>query len=185
MQVRYARLLEILGFRWASQPRALFQGGVPKGTSNDGPLRVGAARAVHNTAAVSLDYCWKRVHRDLGGQGERDPQWLARMHKRRAKSSQGAVSALLLPDALQGQASWQRQSVRGRRFWFKPGGDVNDSINCILKNLTEMNNLWIRMQGNKEKSKREKERVDLKITVGENLSRLSKLQGVNKEIYLN
>jgi vacuolar protein sorting-associated protein 35 len=64
------------------------------------------------------------------------------------------------------------------------GGDVNDSINCILKNLTEMNNLWIRMQGNKEKSKREKERVDLKITVGENLSRLSKLQGVNKEIYL-
>jgi len=62
---------------------------------------------------------------------------------------------------------------------------VNDSINCILKNLTEMNNLWIRMQGNKEKSKREKERVDLKITVGENLSRLSKLQGVNKEIYLN
>lgn len=25
------------------------------------------------------------------------------------------------------------------------GGDVNDSINCILKNLTEMNNLWIRM----------------------------------------
>lgn len=62
---------------------------------------------------------------------------------------------------------------------------MNDSINCILKNLTEMNNLWIRMQGNKEKSKREKERVDLKITVGENLSRLSKLQGVNKEIYLN
>jgi vacuolar protein sorting-associated protein 35 len=47
-----------------------------------------------------------------------------------------------------------------------------------------MNNLWIRMQGNKEKSKREKERVDLKITVGENLSRLSKLHGVNKDIYL-
>jgi vacuolar protein sorting-associated protein 35 len=63
------------------------------------------------------------------------------------------------------------------------GGDVNDSINCILKNLTEMNNLWIRMQGNKEKSRREKERVDLKITVGENLSRLSKLHGVNKDLY--
>lgn len=25
------------------------------------------------------------------------------------------------------------------------GGDLNDSINCILKNLTEMNNLWVRM----------------------------------------
>jgi len=24
-------------------------------------------------------------------------------------------------------------------------GDVTDSINCILNNLTEMNNLWIRM----------------------------------------
>lgn len=64
------------------------------------------------------------------------------------------------------------------------GGDINDSINCIIKNLTEMNNLWIRMQKNKDKSKREKERVELKITVGENLSRLSKLQGVNKEIYI-
>ena len=39
------------------------------------------------------------------------------------------------------------------------------------------------MQGNKEKSRREKERIDLKITVGENLSRLSKLHGVNKDIY--
>jgi vacuolar protein sorting-associated protein 35 len=63
------------------------------------------------------------------------------------------------------------------------GGDLNDSINCILNNLTEMNNLWIRLQSNKEKSKREKERVELKITVGDNISRLSKLQGVNKEIY--
>ena len=28
---------------------------------------------------------------------------------------------------------------------FMLGGDVNDSINCILKNLTEMNNLWVRL----------------------------------------
>lgn len=60
---------------------------------------------------------------------------------------------------------------------------MNYSINCILNNLTEMNNLWIRLQSNKEKSKREKERIELKITVGDNISRLSKLQGVNKEIY--
>lgn len=46
-----------------------------------------------------------------------------------------------------------------------------------------MNNLWVRLQGNKDKSKREKERLELKMTVGENLTRLSKLHGVDKEIY--
>ena len=39
------------------------------------------------------------------------------------------------------------------------------------------------MQGNKEKSKREKERVDLKVTVGENLHRLSSLDGVHLDMY--
>jgi vacuolar protein sorting-associated protein 35 len=33
--------------------------------------------------------------------------------------------------------------------------------------------------GKAEKSRREKERVDLKLTVGENLHRLSSLEGVN------
>lgn len=35
----------------------------------------------------------------------------------------------------------------------------------------------------KDKPKREKERIDLKLTVGENLHRLSSLEGVNLEIY--
>ena len=36
------------------------------------------------------------------------------------------------------------------------GGDIKDSINCILNNLAEMNKLWIRMQmGSKDKPKRE------------------------------
>ncbi len=48
-----------------------------------------------------------------------------------------------------------------------------------------MNKLWIRMQSTKEKTKREKERIDLKVTVGENLHRLSSLEGVNVEIYKN
>ena len=40
--------------------------------------------------------------------------------------------------------------------------------------MTEMNKLWIRMGGGKsEKTKREKERIDLKVTVGENITRLS------------
>ena len=46
-----------------------------------------------------------------------------------------------------------------------------------------MNKLWIRMQGNKDKPKREKERIDLKVTVGENLHRLSSLEGVTIDIY--
>ena len=41
------------------------------------------------------------------------------------------------------------------------------------------------MQSGKEKTKRERERVDLKVTVGENLHRLSSLEGVNLEIYKN
>lgn len=46
-----------------------------------------------------------------------------------------------------------------------------------------MNKLWIRMQGSKESSKREKERIELKVTVGENLHRLSGLEGVTSYIY--
>jgi len=47
-----------------------------------------------------------------------------------------------------------------------------------MKNLNEMNKLWIRMQGNKRNAKREKERQDLKVLVGENVTRLSHLEGV-------
>lgn len=64
------------------------------------------------------------------------------------------------------------------------GGDINDAIDIIMINLTEMNKLWIRMSGgNKEKPKREKERIDLKVVVGENLLRLSSLEGVNMDVY--
>jgi len=46
-----------------------------------------------------------------------------------------------------------------------------------------MNKLWIWMSSGKEKSKREKERIDLKLTIGENIHRLSSLEGVNIEVY--
>lgn len=52
-----------------------------------------------------------------------------------------------------------------------------------MKNLSEMNKLWIRMQGNKRNAKREKERQDLKVLVGENVTRLSQLQGVTEKVY--
>lgn len=64
--------------------------------------------------------------------------------------------------------------------------DVGDSIDFLIMNLSEMNRLWIRMQHTgsvKDKTKREKERNDLRVTVGENIVRLSSLQGVNIGIY--
>ena len=67
------------------------------------------------------------------------------------------------------------------------GGDVADCINFLLLNLNEMNKLWIRMQstGAKDKSRREAQRNDLNMVVGENLVRLSSLAGVNLEMYSN
>lgn len=67
-------------------------------------------------------------------------------------------------------------------------GDVSDSVDFLLTNLSEMNRLWIRLQhtGNStDINKREKERNDLRVTVGENIVRLSSLQGVNQELYQN
>ena len=59
--------------------------------------------------------------------------------------------------------------------------DVNDTVEVIVRNLTEMNKLWIRMQG-KDKSKKEKERLELKVTVAENLTRLSSLECVTLDL---
>ena len=50
---------------------------------------------------------------------------------------------------------------------------VKNSMDFIMANLSEMNKLWTRMQGNKTNTKREKERIDLKVLVGENITRLS------------
>ena len=66
------------------------------------------------------------------------------------------------------------------------GGDCNDAINFILQNMSEMNRLWVRLQylsSNKDKEQREAERQELRVTVGENIIRLSNLNGVNFEIY--
>jgi vacuolar protein sorting-associated protein 35 len=63
------------------------------------------------------------------------------------------------------------------------GGNVDDAIEVIVRNLTEMNKLWIRMQGSKEKTKRERERLELKVVIGENVTRLSNLEGVTLDNY--
>ena len=66
------------------------------------------------------------------------------------------------------------------------GGNLNDSIEFILKNMSEMNRLWVRLQhlsGHKDREIREVERTELRVTVGENIIRLSSLNGVTFEIY--
>ena len=65
------------------------------------------------------------------------------------------------------------------------GGDVNDSVDCILRNFVEMNRLWIRMQSGKarDKEKRELERKELKVLVGANLGCLSQLDGIDADYY--
>ena len=65
-------------------------------------------------------------------------------------------------------------------------GSVEDSVAFVLQNFAEMNKLWVRMQHqghSREKTRREKERLELKILVGTNLVRLSELDGVNTEMY--
>jgi len=65
-------------------------------------------------------------------------------------------------------------------------GNVNDSIDFILTNFTEMNKLWVRIQHDghsSERSLREQERRELKILIGTNLLRLSQLDSVSMEIY--
>lgn len=66
------------------------------------------------------------------------------------------------------------------------GGDVSDSVDFLLTNLGEMNRLWVRMQHTgsvRDKSRREKERNDIRVTVGSNIVRLSNLVGVNLHMY--
>ena len=58
------------------------------------------------------------------------------------------------------------------------GGNIDDALSILFKNLSEMNKLWIRL-----KTKREKERSDLKFLISESISRISNLEGVNNEKY--
>ncbi len=69
----------------------------------------------------------------------------------------------------------------------KPGASSDDTIKFILNNLEEMNGLWIRLSGNNTESTEmpssNKEREQLKILIGENITRLSQLSCITQEIY--
>ena len=74
----------------------------------------------------------------------------------------------------------------GSEYEGADNGDVNDAIDFILQNMSEMNRLWVRLQhlsSQKDKDMREVERNELRVTVGENIIRLSSLDGLTYEIY--
>jgi vacuolar protein sorting-associated protein 35 len=52
--------------------------------------------------------------------------------------------------------------------------------------MSEMNRLWVRLQhlsSQKDKAIREVERNELRVTIGENIIRLSSLEGLTYDIY--
>lgn len=66
------------------------------------------------------------------------------------------------------------------------GGTVQDSIDFVIRNFTEMNRLWVRMQHDcspREMELKEKERLELRLLVGSNIATLSRLVGSNLELY--
>lgn len=68
------------------------------------------------------------------------------------------------------------------------GGNIQDCCSFLLQNFIETNRLWVRLQtqgASKERKKREKERLDLRILVGANLVRLSQLEGLDVNEYKN
>lgn len=67
-------------------------------------------------------------------------------------------------------------------------GTIEDSIDFVLLNFAEMNKLWVRMQHQghtRDKDRREKERLELRLLVGTNLVRLSQLETIDVERYKN
>jgi len=74
----------------------------------------------------------------------------------------------------------------GTEYEEEGGGNIDDAFDFILSNFMESNRLWVRMQNQgpmKDKSKREKERHDLRVLVGANLVRLSQLEGMTVDYY--
>jgi len=74
----------------------------------------------------------------------------------------------------------------GSEYEEEGGGDINDAFEFLLVNFQESNRLWCRMQNQgpaKEKSKREKERHDLRVLVGSNLVRIGALEGMTVQFF--
>ncbi|KAF7459311.1 putative vacuolar sorting protein 35 [Cryptosporidium felis] len=67
------------------------------------------------------------------------------------------------------------------------GGNVIDTWEFLYSNFCESTRLWIRLQNHgapRDKLKRERERHDLRILVGANLVRVSHLEGLTQQLYI-
>eukprot|EP01130_Rhizamoeba_saxonica_P002274 TRINITY_DN12112_c0_g1_i1.p1 TRINITY_DN12112_c0_g1~~TRINITY_DN12112_c0_g1_i1.p1 ORF type:complete len:789 (-),score=188.49 TRINITY_DN12112_c0_g1_i1:32-2398(-) len=79
-----------------------------------------------------------------------------------------------------------RELLPDRGSEYNRGSTVNDSIDLILTNFTEMNKLWVRMQHGKSfisQARKEAERKQLGSLIGKNLQRLAELEGLTIGIY--
>ena len=70
--------------------------------------------------------------------------------------------------------------------YVREGGTFEDTLKFLLQNMEEMNRLWIRLLvgvTGQAKIERQKEREELKILIGESISKLSSLESLTQEIY--
>ena len=70
--------------------------------------------------------------------------------------------------------------------YVREGGTFEDTLKFLLQNMEEMNRLWIRLLvgvSGQAKIERQKEREELKILVGESISKLSSLESLTQDIY--
>ena len=70
--------------------------------------------------------------------------------------------------------------------YIREGGTFEDTLKFLLQNMEEMNRLWIRLLvgvTGQAKIERQKEREELKILVGESISKLSSLESLTQDIY--
>lgn len=69
-------------------------------------------------------------------------------------------------------------------------GGIEDSVDFVIQNFTEMNKMWVRMQPPKTMraqriKEREKDRMELRQVVEKNISILTQLDGVTPAVYAN
>lgn len=103
-----------------------------------------------------------------------------------AKGVQHPMRGLFLRNYLS-HACKDKLPDTGSKFEGQSGGDVSHAVDFVLRNFSETNRLWVRMQNqgpSKERKRREKERQDLRVLVGTNLVRLSQLEGVDATRYV-
>ena len=63
---------------------------------------------------------------------------------------------------------------------------IKQSVEFVLQNFSEMTRLWVRMQHQgavRDRTRREKERLQLRMLVGTNLRRLSELSIISVDVY--